>query len=131
LERNDRSVDKIIWIVTSTLACIGIAVMAGDFLFVRRSRKLTRSNYRLITLYDDPIQVERLLNQCLLRLGWQGPEGAIILVDMGMGEQSLAACTRAMKEMHGAFLCRAEELPQTLRHLDALMEGEGQGLPEK
>jgi hypothetical protein len=124
-------VDKIIWIVTSTLACIGLVVMAGDFLFVRRSRKLKRSNYRLITLYDDPVMVEQLLNQCLLRLGWQGSDGAILLVDMGMGEQSLAACTRAMKEMYGVFLCRAEELPHTLRHLDALMEEEGQGMQEQ
>jgi hypothetical protein len=124
-------VDKIIWIVTSTLACIGIAVMAGDFLFVRRSRKLSRGNYRLITLYDDPIQVEQILNQYLLRLAWHGPEGAILLVDMGMGEQSLAACDRAMKEMFGAFLCRVDELPQTLRHLDTLMEGEGHGIQEQ
>jgi hypothetical protein len=96
--------------------------MAGDFLFVRRSRKLTKSNYRLITLYDDPALVEQILNQCLLRQSWQGSEGAILLVDMGMGEEAMAACTRAMKEMYGAFLCREDELPQTLRHLDALMD---------
>jgi hypothetical protein len=124
-------VDKIIWIITSTLACIGLAVMAGDFLFVRRSRKLKRSHYRLITLYDDAALVEQILNQCLLRQSWHGPEGAILLVDMGMGEQSLAACNTAMKEMYGVFLCRAEELPQTLRHLDELMEGEGRELAEK
>lgn len=114
--------DIMMWIIVCTLACIGIACMVGDWLFVRRSRRLGKGNYRLITLYDDPVRVEEILNRCLLRLAWHGPDGAIILVDMGMGEEAMAACSRAMTELYGSFLCKPEELADTLRTLDRALE---------
>ena len=110
-----------LWIVVSTLACIGVAVMIGDFLFARQSRKLRAGNYRLITLYDDPRKVEEQMNRCLVRLTWHGPEGAILLVDMGMGTDALATCKRLYPELYGAFLCTVQELPDILRELDKML----------
>ncbi|MDL2233345.1 hypothetical protein LJC63_07170 [Ruminococcaceae bacterium OttesenSCG-928-L11] len=110
------------WIVVCMLACIGIGVMVGDLLFVRRSRRLDKCNYRIITLYDDPVEVERLLNQHLVRLTWNGPDGLILLVDMGMGPESRKICDRIRSEMYGAFLCDKTDIAQTLRHLDSLLD---------
>jgi len=103
------------------LAVIGIAVMLGDYLFVRRSGGLSRGNYRVITLYDDPVEVERILNKCLLRMTWHGPDSAVILVDMGMGEGSRAVCERLRKELYGSFACTGPELHETLIRLDKVM----------
>ena len=114
--------DIILWIVVSALAVVGIAAMAGDYIFVRRSGGMTRGNYRVITLYDDPVEVEKMLNKCLLRMTWHGPDSAVILVDMGMGEQSRAVCDRLKKELYGSFACTGAELYDTLRRLDNVME---------
>jgi hypothetical protein len=111
--------DIVLWIFVCMLACMGVACIIGDWAYVRRSRRMAKSNYRVITLYDDPVDVEARLNQTLLRLAWDGRDGTIILVDMGMGEKALIACKRAKAEMFGAHLCTPAELPELLRGLDA------------
>ncbi|MDR2932535.1 MAG: hypothetical protein LBV27_05450 [Oscillospiraceae bacterium] len=113
--------DIVMWICVCTLACIGMACIIGDLVYAKKPGKLTKSNYRVITLYDNPAEVERQLNDCLLRLGWSGPDGVILLVDMGMGPKALEICERAMRDMYGAFFCPAHELADTMRRIDAML----------
>ncbi|MCL2057220.1 MAG: hypothetical protein FWH02_08405 [Oscillospiraceae bacterium] len=114
--------DIILWIIVCMLAVMGVAAVLGDYLFVRRSGGLIRGNYRVITLYDDPVEVERMINKCLLRMTWHGVDSAVVLVDMGMGEQAREICTQLKSELYGSFFCAADELPDTLRRLDRLIE---------
>ena len=61
--------------------------MAGDWLFLGRNQN-KKGSYRVVTLYNNPTQVEAKLNKELLRMNWNGPE-AVILVDMGMDDDAL------------------------------------------
>jgi len=104
------------------LGVMGISAMLGDYLFVRRCGGLVRGNYRVVTLYDDPVEVEKMINKCLLRMNWHGPDSAVILVDMGMGEEARAVCERLKKELYASFLCTGDELAETLVRLDKIMD---------
>ena len=115
--------DTVLWIFMCMFILIGIVCIIGDYAYVRSTKKPARGNYRVITLYDNPAEVEQLLNRYLLRLGWSGPDGVILLVDMGMGPESAKICKIAMNDMYGAYICTENEMPETLRKLDKMFGG--------
>lgn len=114
--------NTVLWILVSLLALIGAAEILGRWYFSRKPRRFANGNYRLITLYDDPVQVEAALNHQLLRLSWFGPESLLLFVDMGMGSRSLEVCEKILPEMYNVFLCDRRDLADTLRQLDILTE---------
>lgn len=108
----------VMWICVCTIALIGVACMVGDLLFVRRSQKLNTGSYRIVTLYDDPTEVEAVLNRHLLRLTWNGPDCLLLLVDMGLGKESKRVVERVLPELYCSLFCTEKELPEILRKLD-------------
>lgn len=77
--------------------------------------------YHVIPLYDGPAGIEAQLRQDLARLRWWGDNGRIVLlVDMGLGEESLAVCDRFLRQNPGLICCRPGRLDEALRDLEQL-----------
>ena len=109
--------DIILWICVCTAACMGVAVMLGDFFFVRHCEQKSPGSCQLFALYDDPAEVERVLYNCLTKATWAGCRHTILLVDMGMGQQARAVCRRLSAGLYNVVICREDELGQVLRRL--------------
>ena len=105
----------ILWICLCTIACIGVAVMAGDYFFVRRCEAHCPGSYQLFALYNNPAQVEAVLSCCLAKATWVGCRHPILLVDMGMGPECKALCRRLTGGLHNVCLCKEAQVGHFLR----------------
>lgn len=82
--------------------------------------KNLRRGYHIIPLYNTPDSIEAQLRYGLESVKWSSKCGEIILaVDMGME----AECQKISEEFirkNGIFLCRKDDLIQTIKRLDEL-----------
>lgn len=82
------------------------------------------TGYHVLSLYNDPAQIEIRLRQELARLRWQGGMSPVVLLaDMGLGEECLDVCDRLIQENPGLLRCEAARLGEVIQDLDELQRG--------
>ena len=109
------------WIMLCLFASIGI-VQCGVWLTeaLKKPPKLRRG-YHIIPLYDDTEKLEVQLRYGLSQIRRMGTNGEhILLLDMGMSEESQNICSKMILGIGEIYICGKEELPQTIAHLDKL-----------
>lgn len=115
---------NILWIIFGLLAVVGLAQCVGWLLSLRARPKGMPCCYHVILLHDDPSGIEAQLRYGVSNLRWGGAGGQIaLLVDMGLGEQSLAVCERFMRDFPGLICCEPQQLAAALGDLDELQRG--------
>lgn len=108
-----------LWIFLCLFASVGIAHCAGLLLAGRKRPRGLRRGYYLVPLYDNPAVLEEQLRYSLGQIGWQGNSGeTALLVDMGLGEESLRILEGMRRQNPGMFCCKLEDLADTLASLE-------------
>ena len=111
--------DIMLWITVCLFACIGVVYTATWFLSRRRPPNGVRRVYHVIPLYDAPEQMEAQLRYSMSRIRWGGTGEIVMLLDMGLGDESMAIC-ESMICAQGLMYCREDNFCETLRRLDEL-----------
>lgn len=112
--------NAILWILLCLVISAGVVQIVAWLICLSKRPKKLRRGYHLIPLYDGPDQLEAQLRYCLSRIQWGGHGGEIILlVDMGLGAESLALC-HGLMDQSTMFYCKLEDLIRTIQCLDRL-----------
>lgn len=111
----------IAWIMFCLFASIGL-VQCGIWLreMIGRPEKL-RVGYHVIPMYDDVEKLEIQLRYALSQIRRRGADGGyVLLVDMGLGEESQKICDKLILGAGEVYICDKSELPEMIEHLDRL-----------
>ena len=99
-------------------AAIGITRCLYGLVYFFRRPKIYGDGCYVIPLYDTPAEMEVYLRGCLDRLRWNGaPIHAALLVDMGLGEESLSICAHFIRQNPGLILCGRQQVSEMIEKL--------------
>lgn len=109
------------WTICGIFAIIGLCQCLDWLLHLRLKPKEIPCCYYVILLHDDPAGIEAQLRYGVSRLRWGSAGGQIaLLVNMGLSEQSIAVCSRFMRDYPGLICCEPDRLVEALKDLDEL-----------
>lgn len=118
--KRGKPMDLFVWIFVSLFASMGVAQAVGWLICTRRNKRLRRG-YHIIPLYNDVETLEAQLRYELSQVRWgYGGNGLLLLVDMGLENEAARLCDRLLKDVQCAFICKCDELPETIKRLDNL-----------
>lgn len=107
-----------IWIFFCLFCSVGM-VQCGTWVYEAiKGPETTRCGCRVVPLYDDPEGLESRI-----RLAVKGHcrnndcAEALLMVDMGLGEECRQICERLAEDSGVFYLCTEKELPGLLREL--------------
>lgn len=112
--------NEFVWLALCLFGAIGFVQCIGWLSSVRRRSGGAVRGYHIVTLYDNPAQIEQKLRGALSRLHWSGTCQTVLLADMGLGKESRAVCDKFIRQNPGLLLCRADALEEAIRDLDQL-----------
>lgn len=119
--------NEIIGIFLCLFAAVGLAQCVCWLIARFRPQEAPRV-YQIIPLYDDPAQIEVRLRFGINQLEWNCTGDRVILVDMGLGEESRTVCDRFLRRYPGIVLCSPDEVGLMLYHTGQLQEAQESGI---
>lgn len=104
--------------VVYLFAAIGITQCLNWLIYLCRRLKICRDGWYVIPVYDTPAEIEACLRSSLALLRWNGTSmHTVLLLDMGLGEESLAICERFIRQNPGLILCDREQVGTMIEKL--------------